>query len=105
MSDRAYAATLGAPLKHHHRLSKQIRGSALSVPANIAEGYALGTRAQFIRHLRIACGSAAELKCHLALADANHLLGDLGRELVRDSDRAIAMLIGLLRSLGARVPR
>src|SRR5207302_4392172 len=35
----------------------QLRRAAVSVEANIVEGYALGTAAQFKRHLRIALGS------------------------------------------------
>src|SRR2546422_5317745 len=38
----------------------QLRRAAVSVEANIVEGYALGTAAQFKRHLRIALGSVAE---------------------------------------------
>src|SRR2546428_14134299 len=38
----------------------QLRRAAVSVEANIVEGYALGTSKLFRRHLRIASGSAAE---------------------------------------------
>src|SRR5436853_4720757 len=64
----AYRLTLQAPLSHHFGLSDQIRRAAVSVPANLVEGYALGTTMQFVRCLRIAFGSAAELHCHLEIA-------------------------------------
>lgn len=49
-------------------LFDQIRRSAVSVEANIVEGYALGTPKQFQRHLRIALGSAAEAETLTRLA-------------------------------------
>src|SRR5690348_7836357 len=64
----AYSLTLKHPLQRHFGLADQIRRAAVSVPANIVEGYALGTTAQFVRFLKIALGSAAELQCHLRIA-------------------------------------
>ena len=46
----------------------QIRRAIVSVEANIVEGYALGTVGLYVKHLRIAMGSAAELECLLRLA-------------------------------------
>src|SRR5256886_10277244 len=63
----AYRLTLDPPLNRHFGLTDQIRRAAASIPANIAEGYALGTTAQFIRFLRIALGSGTELCTHLEL--------------------------------------
>ncbi|PYO44605.1 MAG: hypothetical protein DMD33_02525 [Gemmatimonadetes bacterium] len=56
---------------HYHPRSRavfeQLRRAALSVEANIVEGYALSTPLQFRRHLRIALGSAAEVECFLEI--------------------------------------
>src|SRR5947207_14737697 len=49
-------------------LYDQLRRAALSVPANIVEGYALGTPALYRKHLRIALGSAAEAEYFLRVA-------------------------------------
>src|SRR5256884_9788942 len=63
----AYRLTLEPPLSRHFPLVDQIRRAAPSVPANVAEGYGLATRPQFVRCLRIALGSAMELRTHLEL--------------------------------------
>src|SRR5207248_9727952 len=48
----AYRLTRDPPLNRHFGLTDQIRRAAASIPANIAEGYALGTTARFVRFLR-----------------------------------------------------
>src|SRR5712691_7706422 len=60
----SYQLTLSPKLQRHYALKDQIRRAALSIPANIAEGYALGTTPQFLRCLRISVGSTAELRSH-----------------------------------------
>src|SRR5437867_6952024 len=57
-------------------LVDQIRRAAISIPANIAEGYALGSTAQFLRCLKISLGSATELFTHLSLLHALSILPD-----------------------------
>ena len=49
-------------------LFDQLRRAALSIEANVVEGYALGTTPLFRRHLRIAIGSAAETESFLRTA-------------------------------------
>src|SRR5438034_7618566 len=59
----------------------QLRRAAVSVEANIVEGYALGTAAQFKRHLRIALGSVAETEILLELgAESGYLTRRCDRE-------------------------
>jgi four helix bundle protein len=99
----AYLLTMQSALSKHFALSDQIRRAAISIPANIAEGYALATTPQFVRCLRIGLGSAAELKSHLTLLNALNLAPapDVAESLEL-CDREISMLIGLLRKLGRR---
>src|SRR5438132_12278084 len=71
----AYRLTLQKPLSSHFGFSDQIRRAAVWVPANMVEGYALGTTLQFISCLRVAFGSAAEIHCQLEIARDLDLLG------------------------------
>ena len=43
-------------------LTSQMRRAAVSIPANISEGYARKHRAEYIQLLRISFGSGAELE-------------------------------------------
>ena len=66
-TDQAYHGTSRA-------LFDQLKRAAISVEANIVEGYALGTPALCRKHLRIAFGSAAEAEClALAAGEAEYL--------------------------------
>jgi len=49
----------------YYRLSDQMRGAAISVTANIAEGYARGALGDYIRFCEIARGSLAELGTYI----------------------------------------
>ncbi len=64
----AYKATQTFPKTEQYGLTAQIRRSASSVCANIAEGCGRGGKIDFARFLQIAFGSASELEYHLILA-------------------------------------
>src|SRR3954470_9425121 len=55
-------------------VTAQLRRSALSISANIAEGCGKRSRAEGIRYLEIACGSAAETQHHLGIASDLEIL-------------------------------
>ena len=81
-------------------LFDQLRRAAVSVEANIVEGYALQTPAQFRRHLRIALGSAAETECFLELVAArSYLPGHISEELLKLNTRVLGLIFGLIRKL------
>jgi four helix bundle protein len=96
----AYQVTMHPGLRHHFALIDQIRRAALSVPANVAEGYALSTTPQFIRGVRISLGSAAELLSHLEVLNR---LGIIPSEAVKAAiqltEDTLSLLVGLLKAL------
>jgi four helix bundle protein len=99
----AYLLTLSPALSRHFALIDQIRRAALSVPANIGEGYALGTTPQFLRGLKIALGSNVELYSHLSvLARLGLLPAESVTPVIALTDRVIAITIGLIRKLSRR---
>ena len=103
LCEAAYRLTDAPALNRHFALVDQMRRAALSIPANIAEGYALGTTTQFVRYLRISLGSAAELGSHLEVLRRLKLIEDGPvSSAITLCSRVIAMLVGLLRKLGRR---
>jgi len=63
-----YTFTGELPREELYGLISQMRRAAVSVPSNIAEGKKRKTRRDFIKFLRIADGSAAELETQIILA-------------------------------------
>ncbi len=86
---------------HDYVMRDQMRRSAISVKANIAEGFERGGSKEFINFLSIARASVAETKSHLYLAFDQKYLDEIKlRELLGLSDeivRQISALIGYLQ--------
>jgi four helix bundle protein len=81
-------------------LFDQLRRAALSIEANVVEGYALGTTPLFRRHLRIAIGSAAETESFLRTAGELEFLPPRSlEEMLRLVDGVLRALFGLVRKL------
>jgi four helix bundle protein len=69
LAEEAYRLSQHFPKHEVYGLGSQIQRAAVSIPANIAEGHAIGSTKDFARFLGIAQGSLAELETHLMLAE------------------------------------
>lgn len=87
-----YALTSGFPKQETYGLSLQMRRAAVSIPANIAEGFRRRGRADKARFMNIAEGSVEECRYFLILAK------DLG---YGDTQKLTATLEEVSRLLGA----
>ena len=103
MAKHVYRCTEAMPDAERFGLTMQMRRAAVSVPSNIAEGYARESLPDYIRHLRIARGSHAELQTQLVLAEELQFLKvpPALHELSAEADR---VLQGLIRSLETPKP-
>ncbi|MBR8832640.1 MAG: four helix bundle protein [Stigonema ocellatum SAG 48.90 = DSM 106950] len=68
LAEASYELTKRFPTEELYGMTSQIRRAAVSIPANIAEGYGREYRAEYIQFLRIAQGSLKELETHLILS-------------------------------------
>jgi len=64
-----YQITQGFPKAEQYGLVSQMRRAAVSIPANIAEGFKRFNRKEFRQFLHISLGSAAELETELIIAN------------------------------------
>jgi four helix bundle protein len=100
LAKQCYVVTRSFPKEEMFGLTSQIRRSAASIPANIAEGWGRDSRGDYVRFLRIALGSTKELETHLILSAEIQILDAIGRdEILAHCDELGRMLRGLIRKL------
>jgi four helix bundle protein len=81
-------------------ITTQLRRSALSISTNVAEGCGKNSRAETLRYLEIASGSATETEHHLEVArDVGVLPTELCDDLLLRTARVRRMLRGLIHRL------
>lgn len=97
-----YRLTARFPKDEKFGLTAQVRRSAASVGANIAEGCGRGSDPDFARFLQIAMGSASETEYHLLLArDLGFVEAEAHASAESDVEEVKRMLTALIRRLSS----
>lgn len=95
-----YDATEGFPPSEQFGLVSQLRRAAVSVPSNIAEGKAHYSNRDFVRFLRHARGSLAEIETQVLIAQQRaYLSSPTVTALTERLDELGRILSGLINSL------
>jgi four helix bundle protein len=95
-----YKATAGFPISEQYGLQSQVRRAAVSIAANIVEGCARTTQAEYIRFMEIAYGSARELQYEISLCARLGLLTVAAKPTLHEQCTATAKALnGLLRAI------
>jgi four helix bundle protein len=68
MVEAVYSASGAFPKAEVYGLTSQIRGAAVSVPANIAEGHTRATTKEYLKHVGVRQASLAEVETQLEIA-------------------------------------
>jgi len=98
-----YALTKVFPREEVHGMTAQIRRSAASIAANIAEGHGREATGSLVQFLRMSQGSLKELETHLMLGERVRIAVPTSVKPILDRCEALGkMLRRLIRSLQDR---
>ena len=96
-----YSTTSSFPAQEKFGLSSQLQRAAISVPANIAEGFARNGTKELLHFLSIAAGSLSELDTLIELAARLGYVNN-AEELNGKVDEVSGLLMGLSASIKRR---
>lgn len=95
-----YKVTNKFPKFELYNLTSQIRRNGVSIPSNIAEGYARHNRGEYLQFLYIAYASGAELETQILIAQSlNYFIEDEFNQINNLLSETMKMLNGLISSL------
>ncbi len=88
------------PKEEKFGLSSQTQRAAISVPANIAEGYERNHRKEYLQFLYISKGSLGEVETYLLLARDLDYISENNYQKIEEKRKETARLLnGLIKSL------
>lgn len=100
LAEASYRVTKSFPRDELFGLTSQIRRAAVSIAANIAEGYGREQTRTYIHFLRVAQGSLKELETHFLLSQRiGFLTSEDVEPLIMHCQEIGKMLRALIRSL------
>ena len=100
--ESVYAATSTFPAHEQFGLTSQMRRAAVSVPANVAEGFARNGSKELLHFLGIASGSLSELDTLVELAGRLNYF-EQAEELQGKVDEVSGLVMGLAASIRRRL--
>ncbi len=100
LAEACYRLSVGFPRDELYGLTSQTRRSAVSVPANIAEGYGRENTGSYVQFSKVAQGSLKELETHLELIERIGIANREATAPILDRCEVVGkMLNSLIRSL------
>ena len=100
LTSALYRLSNSGGFKHDYVLKDQIRGAAISVMSNIAEGFGRGGNKEFIQFLFIAKGSVTEIQAQLYVAlDVGYINKKQFDEIYKLTDDTGNLIGGFIRYL------
>ncbi len=97
-----YKVTMTFPKDELFGLVSQLRCAAVSVPSNIAEGYARGTDREKLHFLRMSSGSMSEIETQLMLSLK---LGYMSQEVYKELSESVTAVWKQLNALISSVKK
>jgi len=106
LANQVFLVTGDARFQRYPSLASQMQRAAVSVMANIAEGFERGSRAEFARFLFIAKGSCGELRSHLVIAHDQKMIDTDRHGILSTTAFGLsAMISRMITSIKAKRPR
>jgi four helix bundle protein len=98
--ENIYKITKNFPKEEMYGLTSQLRRSAISIPSNIAEGFARFSNKEYKQFLFISLGSCAELFTQIIVAlRLDYLESKKADQLLNEIDEISKMTMSLIKKL------
>jgi len=101
--EQIYKITQNFPKEEAYGLTSQIRRAAVSIPSNIAEGFARFYNKEYKQFLFVALGSAAEVSTQLTIAaNLDYLKEEKFVVLLGEVEQISKMTMSLIKKLDSK---
>lgn len=98
-----YKITKNFPKEEIYGLTSQLRRSAVSIPSNIAEGFARFSNKEYKQFLFISLGSCAELSTQITIAlRLGYFEKNAADKLLNEIDEISKMIMSLIKKLDTK---
>ena len=100
ITDKVYSVTEDFPKSELYGLTSQMRKASVSIPSNVAEGFARYHNKEYRQFLYISLGSCAELETQMIIASKrNYVTQKKLKELSEDINHESRMIASLINKI------